>query len=171
MDKHLKIYTDGACSQGGLKGDRVGQVGGWAALIDGKHLIQGFQLHTDSLDMEILAAINALKALDNLYLFDIFEYDAIQIVTDCKAFADMYRKSVEEKSKDPHTYNSPTFLDFLYRAQHSSIPVKIRWERRERTKKNSIVDYVAKFNKDLIKMLTNENIELETYLTCPRFLM
>lgn len=81
--KKVIIYTDGACS--GNPGD-----GGWAALLKyGKHekVISGFQENTTNNRMELIAAIEGLKALkepcdvelysDSAYLINGFQKDWI----------------------------------------------------------------------------------------------
>ncbi len=71
----LRVYTDGACS--GNPGP-----GGWAAVIAEKDSIRweigGFEAHTTNNRMEILAAIEALKFLQD------WPVASIEILTDSK---------------------------------------------------------------------------------------
>lgn len=65
--KHVQIYTDGACR--GNPGP-----GGWGAILRyGSHekIISGSEMHTTNNRMELMAAIQALKALSEMCKIEI----------------------------------------------------------------------------------------------------
>ena len=66
--KHIKIYTDGACSGNPGKG-------GWGAILlygDTKKEICGGEMQTTNNQMELMAAISALELLKSPCIVDLY---------------------------------------------------------------------------------------------------
>ncbi|MBN1624478.1 MAG: ribonuclease HI [Clostridia bacterium] len=96
-EKHVKIYTDGACS--GNPGP-----GGWGAvMLYGRHRMElsGFKEKSTNNEMELMAAVKALEKLKEKCLVDLYSDSAYLINAFNHGWVENWKEHGWKRKKDP----------------------------------------------------------------------
>lgn len=123
MLKEVKIYTDGACS--GNPGP-----GGWGALLiygDTEKELSGFVAHTTNQKMELMAAIEGLKALKASCRVSLFSDSAYLINAFCQGWLERWQKNGWINSQKKPVENQDLWRELLNMAgKHSIEWIKVK---------------------------------------------
>ena len=138
MVKKITIYTDGACS--GNPGP-----GGWGALLCWKSYekeLSGAELETTNNRMELMAALNALKALKESCDVDIYT-DSVYLKNGISHWIHNWKNNKWRTSSKKEVKNSDLWIEL----DHIQSKHKVQWhwvKGHSGHEKNERVDFLAR---------------------------